>query len=174
MQAYRLALLRKEFPFLDRLIVDRYGQTEVWPEEVDNILVKRGDANLLSQAGYEDSYSWSGGGHYHYTIYFAITEEDIVELYFAGKSATGSGEYKEWIVPTVGEQLLQRGIIPDWVVECRKIDTDDNGNGRVERHWVIYKMTRFDLAGYHKQQIDKAAAELKAEIEAACAEPITT
>jgi hypothetical protein len=168
MEAYRLALLRKQFPFIDRLFVDDDGQTDVWPEDCDTIAVKRGDGNLMTQTGHENSYSWAWGGFKNYTKYFAVTGEEVVELDSSESSATGSGESHNWNAPTVGEQLFQRGIVPDWIVECSFVDTDANGNGEVKQHWVIYKMTRFDLAEHHARQTDAAAAALKAEIAAAC------
>ena len=164
MKQYRVALLRKEFPFLDKL-----GQIEIRPEVVDDIKVKKGDKALLAKKGSEDSYSWSDGGHNDYIRYFAIEDEQIIELDSAGHSATGSGNRNDWDADTIGEQLFVEGIVPDFIVECVKNDTDDNGNGEVTRFWTIYKMKRFNLASYHQQKLDEACAALKAEITAACA-----
>lgn len=168
MEKYRMALLRREFPFIDRLMDD----LQLQPEEVTDIKVKRGDKSLLKKKGDEESYSWSRGGHCDYTKYFVVLtdggEERISELKSAGSSSTGSGESCQWEADTVGEQLLTKHIVPDYIVECVKNDTDNNGNGEVTLFWTIYKMKRFDLVGYHHQQIDKAAAALKAEIAAVC------
>jgi len=168
MKQYKVALLRKEFPFLDRLFVDSEGRTSLCPENVNDIKVKKGDKALLIKRGFEDSYDWSGGGHCDYTKYFAVCGEAILELETAGYSGTGSGKMYEWDADTLGEQLFAKRITPDYIVECVRNDTDDNGNGEVTNFWIIYKTRRFDLANYHQQQIDRAAAALKAEIKAAC------
>ena len=174
MKQYKIALLRKEFSFIDRLFVDSDGRTTFQPEKINGISVKKGDRALLAKKGNEDSYDWSGGGHYDYTIYFAVWSdsegEHIFQLASAGRSGTGSGERHEWDADTIGEQLFVRGINPDFIVECVKNDTDDNGNGEVTNFWMIYKMRRFDLAAYHQQRLDEAAAALKAEIAEACRE----
>lgn len=169
MKQYRVALIRKEFPFVDKLFVNYRGETEVQPEKVNDIKIKRGDQSLLSKKGNEDSYDWSGGGHYSYTKYFAVRGEQILQLASAGESGTGSGEHHKWDADTIGEQLFVKGIVPDYIVECVKNDTDDNGNGEVTHFWTIYKMKRFDLAAYHQQKLDEACVVLKAEIAAACA-----
>ena len=173
MKQYKVALLRKEFPFVDRLFVDYKGKTDLRLEDINDIKVKKGDKALLTKKGSEDSYNWSGGGHRDYTKYFAVWsdkdgEQHVLELASAGYSGTGSGERHEWDADTIGEQLFAKGIIPDYIVECVKNDTDDNGNGEVTRFWTIYKMKRFDLATYHQQKLDEACVALKAEIAAAC------
>lgn len=174
MRQYRAALLRKEFSFLDRLFIDWQGNTELWLEQIDKIEIKRGDKALLAKTGREDSYDWSGGRTHDYTKYFAVClgkeeeDENIIELSCSGYSGTGSGDNQEWEADPICEQLFVKKIVPDYIVECVKNDTDANGNGQVTRFWTIYKMKRFDLGQYHQEQIDKAAAALKAEIAAAC------
>ena len=173
MNKYKLELMKKEFTFLQSF--DRFNL-----EEADEIKIKRVDENLLKQKGYEDSYSWSGGGHEDYTKYFAVTlvvsdeKKSIVELDSAGHSATGSGDHNEWDADTVGEQLFTMSIMPDYIVKCVRSDTDDNGNGEVTSFWTIFKMNKFNLVEHHKQQIDKAAAELKAEIAVVCDKVVST
>ncbi len=174
MKQYRVALLREEFGFIDRLFLDYEGKPELRPEDVTEIKIRRGDKSLLAAKGNEDSYDWSGGGHYDYTKYFAVWSdadgEHILKLDSAGRSATGSGDRHDWDADTIGEQLFLLGITPDYIVDCVKNDTDDNGNGEVTHFWTIFKMKKFDLVAYHWQQIDEAAAALKAEIAAACAD----
>ncbi|OGF64318.1 hypothetical protein A2Z53_00785 [Candidatus Giovannonibacteria bacterium RIFCSPHIGHO2_02_42_15] len=173
MRQYRLVLLRKEFPFLDEVAAKL--QLDL-AEDVHGISIEKGDRNLLSQKGKEDSYSWGGGGHHDYTSYFAVwtegEEKRIYELRNEGFSATGSGERHEWDADTIGEQLFAQNIVPDFIVECEKNDHDDNGNGEVTRYWTIHKMSKFNLSGYHQERIDEAAAVIKAEIAAACAEEV--
>jgi hypothetical protein len=156
---YRITLLKKMFPFLNNLY------DELNPEDINGIEIKKGAKDLLEKTGYEDSYSWGGGGHYNYTEYFAITGQDIIKLDSAGYSATGSGERDSWSADTIGEQLFTKKKTPDYIIECIKSDTDDNDNGEIVRNWTIYKMKKFDLVEYHKQQLDEAAEELKKEIE---------
>lgn len=182
MNAYKAALMRREFPFIDQLFVVRKSlwsteekkvTTSLWPEEVNDIKVRKGDKALLAKKGSEDSYSWSGGGHHHYTKYFAVTistqnDDDgkVVELASAGYSGNESGENR-WDAPSIDEQLFGQNLAPDYIVECVQNDTDDNGNGELSRFWTIYKMKRFDLATHHKDKINEAAAALKSEIDAA-------
>jgi len=173
MKQYRVELLLREFPFLKRLFVDGDGAATIWPGHVNEIKIRKGDKILLSKKGSEDSYDWSGGGYFNYTKYFAVwkkgEEEHIVELESAGQSSTGSGERREWDADPIGEQFFVRNIVPDYIVECIQNDTDSNGNGVRTRFWTIFKMKRFDLAAHHREQTDRAAAVLKAEIAAACA-----
>lgn len=171
MRQYRAKILEKEFPFLEKLCDKKFRMPSI--EKVDGIEIKRGDRNLLSQKGREISYSWSGGPDTcDYTIYFAVVGEEIFELKSEGSSSTGSGQNRSWDADTIGEQLLVIGVSPDYIVECEKNDTDANGNGEITRYWTIHKMSKFNLVAYHQEQIDKAAAVLKAEIAAACAEEV--
>lgn len=167
MRQYRVALLRKEFPFLDQL-------DNIRPEEVDDIKIKRGDRALLMKKGSEDSYSWSWGGHWDYTHYAAVWSDEngqqrIEWLEGAGHSSSASGENNDWDADSIGEQLFTKGICPDYIIECVQNDTDDNGNGCLTHFWTIFKMKRFDLAVYHQERIDEAATVLKTEIAAVCA-----
>ena len=167
MNQYKVNLLEKEFPFLSVIakIVDVVQLELNW---IDNIRIQKGDANLLKQTGQEDSYSWSGGGYYEYKKYFTIDcNGEVTELSSSGQSGTGSGDNNEWTASPIDEQIFSKGIVPDFIVECVKNDTDNNGNGTVRYHWTIFKMKKFDLKTHHKNEIDKAAAALKAEIEAA-------
>lgn len=168
MKQYRVALLRKEFPFVDRLFVNYDGRVILSPEQIDDIKIRKGDNTLLSAKGFVDSYDWSGGGHCDYTTYFAIQGEDVFQLESAGRSGNGSGNRNEWDADTIGEQMLIKKIIPDYIVMCVQNDTDNNGNGTVTRFWTIYKMRQFDLAVYHCKKIDEAAIALKAEIASIC------
>jgi len=173
MKLYRLALIKKEFPFVDGVFSALHSDYSNYSEMdlgiIDSIKIQKGDKNLLMKTGNEDSYSWSNGGHHNYTKYFAIVSEEIIKLESSGWSATGSGDNNEWKADTIGEQLFAKNIIPDFVVECIYNDTDDNGNGQATRFWTIFKMKRFDLGSYHQEKIDEAAAIIKAEIAAACA-----
>lgn len=167
METYRLALLRKEFAFLDQLFVNDKNEVTLWPEEVDKIDIQKGDVNLLSETGYEESYGWSDGGHYSYRIFFAICGEDITELKSSGYSGY-NGQGNNWEADNIGEQLFALRISPDYIIKCIKNDHDDNGNGPISRFWTIYKMPGFNLSGYYSDRIDEAARILKAEIAAAC------
>jgi len=174
MKQYKVALLRKEFPFIDRLFVDYEGKTDLWPEAINEIKIRRGDNALLSKTGLDDFYYWRGGGHSDYTHFFAVWSqaegEQILKLESACTTGNGSGGHYKRDANTIGEQLFVKGIVPKFIVECTQNDSDDNGNGHVTRFWTIYKMGRFDLSRYHQMQIDRAADALKAEIAAACAD----
>ncbi len=168
MKSYRVALIEREFPFLNK-IFDRLR-----PQDVDDIKIRRGDSSLLAQKPQESSYSWSGGGYHDYTMYCAVWREGNEFKWTwvknAVSSARGNGSNYEEDADPVGAQLFGLGLNPEYIVECVQNDTDANGNGRLSRSWTVYKMPGFDLAAYHAAQIDEAATTLKAEIAAACAE----
>lgn len=166
MRQYKIALLNKQFPFLD-LVAKKLGPLFEIAQCVDDINIKRADENFLTQTGYEDSYDWSGGGFHNYKRHFAICGK-VVQLDGSIDRASGSGErYSEKADP-IGEQLFAKGLRPEFIVECVEHDTDANGNGTPSHFWTIYKMEKFDLAKFHGEQIDRAAALLKSEIAAAC------
>jgi len=163
---YRVALLRKEFPFLDRLYMEGC-LTEIQPEEVTDIKIRKGDKSLLQEMGYEE-----GGGnfdvnHKHYKMYHAICGTRIFHLSSAGYGINpDSGKRNYWDTNTIGEQLFVKKIVPDYIVECVKNEGDKNGCG-ITRFWTIYKMKKFDLTEYHQDQIDLHATIIKDEIAAA-------
>lgn len=171
MNQYRLALLLKEFPFLARL--SEGGGSEVshvsW---VDILKIQRGDRALMRRVGAMDTYGWGGGGYQNYTLFFAVCykggEEEIVPLEYSIWERSSSGYEYESDTDPIGEQLFKLGINPSYIVQCVKEDHDANGNGRVDNRWTIYKMDDFDLVEHHKAEIDRAAAALKREIDAAC------
>ncbi len=140
-------------------------------EKPDELKISRGDENLLSQTPSYDSYSWSDGGHCDYIAYYAVVDGEIFWLESEGSSRTGSGESHEKDAPTIGEQLAQLKIDPEYIVCINFQDTDDNGNGYTYKKVVIYKMNKFNLADYHCRQIDKAASQLKTEIAMVCSGP---
>lgn len=173
MKDYRTALMRKEFPFLTEIVWSLY-RSDRDLSHIDKINIRRGDASLLQKKGEYSSYDSSAGSMEEYTFYFAVWHDadgvlKVMKLKSRGQSATGSGDRSEWDANPIGDQLYGLGIVPDFIVECIKKDTDCNGNGQSWTHWTIHKMSRFDLLSYHQQQIDQAAAELKAEIAVACA-----
>lgn len=174
--------LRGDDHFLD-LDVKRYGdklgfRTEEdsnycfvsYLETPDGVSVKKGDENLLTRTPFIDQYSWSGGGHYYEDSYFAVVGEELVELDSASIEKSGSQHEPdgEETAPTIGEQLLLKKLDPDFIVH-RHLDADDDNNCH-SKTVTIYKMKKYDLAEYHCRQIDKAAAELKAEITSVCKE----
>lgn len=165
MKPYRVALLRKQFPFIDRLEVSWKALS---PKDAQTIEIKRGDRALLSRKGDWDEYHWSEGGHIDYTKFFAVVGEEIVEIESPGRYETGGGHWENWDADTIGEQLFSLGLTPNYVIEVVHNDTDDNGRGEETYRWIIYKMGRFDLLAYHQEMIDRAAAQIKAELAAAC------
>jgi hypothetical protein len=177
MQPYRLALLRKEFPFLAKMsgaLKDYdYPFAEHFLDCVTDIKVMKGDIALLNKKGNEDSYSKIGGGHHNYRSYVAVWNDGktfrLRVLKNVGIKSTETGDRAEYTADTVGEQLFAQKIVPDYIIEAVKNDHDDKGNGIVTRFWTIYKMRHFDLSKHHQEQIDIAAVALKAEIAVACA-----
>lgn len=152
-----------------RMEEDESYFTASYIEIPDSVLIKRVDSNLLSRTPSFDSYSWNYGGHDDRESYCAISGDQFYWLEEEGSSRTGSGDRNNIYAPSIGEQILQLGLNPDFIV-CRDFkDTDDNGNGEQMTSITIYKIKSFDLAGYHCEQIDKAASELKAEIQMVCA-----
>lgn len=171
MKLYRTALLRKEFPFLDKLFPADAFSSEILPQDVTAIRIQRGDRALMIKRGTESSYSWSDGGTHDFTFYFAIWTDKqglqhVQKLQSAGYAGTGSGSSVEWDAANVGEQLFANNITPDYIVECVHNGTDANGNGSVTNFWTIFKMRDFDQSAYHQMQVDMAAAAIKAEIAA--------
>lgn len=163
MKQYRLALLGKEFSFLFE-VAKKLSIELRWAE---SIAVARGDKMLLAKKGMVDVFSdQRGNGHDDYTKYFAIKGEDVTEL---GVEGSGNEHNDVWELncDTNGEQLFALGINPDFIVECVKNDPDDFHIKPSRFSWTIYKMSKFDLAGYYQQQIDRAAEQIKREIAAA-------
>ena len=163
MNKYKIEVLKKKFPFLNKVLVDDGGGCTLGVDDVDKISVKK-DEKLLERKGIEDSYSWAGGGHYDYTKYFAIYHdaegEHIFELESESYSGTGSGESHEKHAPTIGEQLFAEGIKPDYIVECVRDDVDNDGNGSLTHSCVLYMMKEFDFDRYYKDKLEKAAEAL--------------
>jgi hypothetical protein len=163
MRSYKMALLRREFRFLERL--------DTKPGDVLHIQVKRGDKNLLEQHGQSVAYEWPYVHNFvEYTKYFAICGEDVVELLCNWEHNSRSLE-QGW-VDSIGDQIFALGINPDYIVESVREDEHGKGQGENRYEWTIYKMAKFDLSTYHQKKIDEAAVQIKAEIEAACAEPV--
>ena len=162
MNAYRLKIIQKEFPFVKMLGFKDF-------KDVDSIKINRGDKNLMHRTGYEDSYTWCGGGYLNYTkfyvVFFTKGVWQIVCLKSAGRYSSGSGKHQEWEANTIGEQLFNR-IVPDYIVEIQRDDVDANGNGRLSHRIVIYKTKISHLLSEQKHQIDMAAAQIKKELEA--------
>jgi hypothetical protein len=163
MQSYRLELIQKEFPFVNMLNINL--------KLVDRIQIERGDKNLLFKKGYEDSYSSSCcEGYCDYNKFFAVLTKGskVIKLSGAGRSRTGSGEDRQWDANPIGEQLFTLKVIPDYIVEIVLHDTDSNGNGQRTILITIYKMKKFDMISFHQNEIQKAADQLKTEIEKVC------
>jgi len=154
-----------------------YDETEnegyVHPSFVEvpgGLQIKLADRNLLSQTPESDSYSWCNGGYHNYTDYYVITmngEYSTTKLDVAETWANGSGECGSTTAATIGEQLFQKKLEPDFIVSVDFQDTDANGNGESSLGVVIYKLKKFNLKKYHKEQIARVVAELNAEIETA-------
>lgn len=165
-----LSFYEKELGF--RMDKDGNYYTPSYLKTPDGLLVNKGDKNLLARTPFFDSYSWCDGGHYDHESYCAVEKSgDTFQCHWLkeeGSSRTGSGDHDEETASSVGEQLYHLGVSPDYIVEYDFQDTDDNGNGETVLDVTIYKMNKFDLVKYHQQQIDKAAAELKAEIAVVC------
>ena len=168
MNAYKVKILKKEFPFLEKLFKDNVDFVDI--NKINKIEVKRGDKALLTLSGYEKIYGggFSFNSYHDYSKFFAVCGEKIVELDSTGTESDSCGYHRDWVADSIGEQLLNKGINPDFIVLCSQNDLDANGCGEITRFWTIYKMDKFDLLHFHRDQIDQAAACLKAEMEAVC------
>ena len=157
MNRYKVEVLRKEFSFIDDL------RDDIYPADATSIKITKGDMALMSEVGsIEEQFGQFEGDCYeNFSLYFAIINGKVLEL----KSSTwrnDHGAISLSTAPNIGEQLFTDNINPDYLVKVTREDLQDGPS----YYWVIYKMKDFELAAYHHKQIDKAAAELKAEITA--------
>ncbi len=160
-EGYKRKLINKhkEDDYYDRFRI-------AWIENPDDISIACVDKNLLSQTPYSESYSWEDGGHCDYTAYYAVNGDDVVELTMHNEWDNGSGDHGESPAPTIEEQLASLKIDPKFIVCVDFEDTDDNGNGETSKVVTIYKAKKFRFVKHFNHQIERAAAELKAEVAA--------
>jgi hypothetical protein len=170
MKSYQFSLLCRQFSYISE-VVARLNRDEVGkPGYLDGIQVRPADAALMARTPTFDSWASAAGWHHNFDSFFAVVKDGeefrLYKLDEEGESGTPQG-YDSYVAENIGDQLFALGVKPDFLVEVVQNDTDDYGNGSLSRYMVIYKVaSRYDLAGYHARQIDKAAAELKAELAA--------
>lgn len=166
MKPYKQKLMEAEFGFLG----DVAAELRITLSNVDEVKVQKADQLLMTMVGQEKKYSWSGGGYHHYRIYFAVADDgSVTRLKTEGDYSEGSGYNYNWTAYDNGDQLIDLGLKPVFIIECVQQDTDANGNGRTSRRWIIHKMAGFDLKAYHLARLEEATTMLRQEIEAAFA-----
>ena len=133
-------------------------------EVPESILVKRGDDNLLNQTPGFDGYSSSEYYREERSDYCAISGKEIVWLNAEGTFKHGDGSSSEDIADSIGEQLYSKKLSPDFIV---RVGREELGYDK-KINVIIYKMNKFNLSGYHCEQIHKAARQLEDEIVAVC------
>jgi len=157
MNKYYAALIQKEFPFV--WTINPFS-TLCKPEDVNKFKVARADARLMRSKPVE---------------YVDYTSNDFTQIFavwveggdWRVERLRGSGYHQipqklEWDCSTVGEQLFEGKINPEFIVVATQAC-----DGRAD-YWeiIVYKMGRFDLMAYHEDQIDKAVDELKRQLRA--------
>jgi hypothetical protein len=161
MNQFKKELLVKEFPWLDHVFLAREF---IRAEELS---IKRVDQALLKTVPWTDSYSWSGGGHEDYLMAYTVTGKEVEELNSSDTWATGSGDQGETVAPSIGEQLRERGLHPDYIVLVSFQDTDANGNGEEHLSITIHKNKGTAQIDYERSELKRAYKALMAEIETA-------
>jgi len=150
MKSYERTLKAKEFPFITTIQDYNYKFAQT-------IGIEKGDPILLERKGLARCINNSGRNYCDNCVYYAVVGDKVLPLDYHTSANDDCG--------TVGEQLFDLQLSPDFIIEIKYKEYED-----FERmDWVIYKMKNFNLVEYHKNQIDEAARQLKAEIEAACA-----
>lgn len=136
---------------------------------INEIRVERGDAMLLSGAGYEAWQKYNGIEESNYNIFFIVVRDGqqwkVAQLEF----------FREWEdhdqieggksnpILSNGDQILSMEVQPDFIVECEGHLANDSFPNF--RKWIIHKMDRFDFRDFLKKEIDRAAAELKENVD---------
>lgn len=157
MNKYRVELLKKEFPFLVGI-----KNLVCSPDlgDIDYILVKKADEDILEETGFEKESKRRDNEYYEYVKYFIVDANGgITEMESSETYINESGrEEKNTTADPIDWQLFSKKITPQFIVKC---EGGDDGYS-----WVIFKMKNLDLKNHHLKEIEKAAANLKAEIEA--------
>ena len=105
----------------------------------DEINVRKADTDMFNLVPWVRSYSWSGGGYSHHELAYAISEGEVIPLSYSIDDSYGNGSSYTSEAESVGCQLLDRKIYPEFIVIDRFRDHDANGNGQTEREVTIYK-----------------------------------
>jgi len=156
MNCFKKVLLLKEFPWLTQ-------ENMSLIEGADEVQIKKVDNNLLSLVPWIDSYDWCGGGHEDFCHTYAVQDNKVSKLKSSATWSTGSGSRGETIAPSIGEQLYNQRLHPDYIVVCEFQDTDDNGNGQEHLSVVIYKNKDDAQTRYEYRQLRRAYEALRAE-----------
>lgn len=125
------------------------------------------DDRLLSCTGFGDSSSDMGGYYNTGNAFVAITGDKEAKLHGAGQY-DDCGRFQSWDAPTVGQQLYEKKLVPDWIVEYRDDWLVPEQDMPTTSSTNVYKVNKRELASYHRRQINREARKLKTEIEAAC------
>lgn len=163
---YKKRILLKEFDFLSRIL--EIVNTGI--DEIKKVNVKRVDENLLKAQGESLKEDWPYGrnGSYErdrFEIYFSVNKDgEIFQIPSVDR------EESEWVhsqteADTIGEELLKKSIIPEYIVLVYKDYETSRGNvERDECGVVIYKAINFDMKEHHIKFFRKAAEDLEAEM----------
>ena len=177
MKQYKVALLVKEFSFLEVIAENCPQSFDLWSSEVKKIRIEKGGALVMDSCGGTDEWGGECNPNINFSVYFAVREkgcdpEEGTPIWgitpLDSRGQYDSPQYwSSWDAPSNGEQLFTEGLEPEFIVLVGR-EGKVCGNGEISISITIYKMKDFDLVSYHQCQIDRAAAELKAEIAATC------
>lgn len=180
MNYFKMRVLLKEFPFLKSLLTETYWR-ECASSDVERF---KSSEDCINTFAVEIIPSEKEGS---FTINRVLIpeeisikriDEDVLNLCCSYCDGDGWGECEsfEMIIHgkpnvsligdlSVGEFLARNEISPEYIVRVKREWDDDY----CKKNVIIYKMNKFDLEAFYSAQIDRAAAQVKAEILAACA-----
>jgi hypothetical protein len=162
MNKYKAKLLRKEFPFIER--VSELVKVCDW----QSIRIQKADYSLLSRSGFYESYDGCKASYRNEVQYFVVTKDIVIGLDQPKTVTMGLRSFSTGANP-IDEQLFTRKLNPpEFIVEVKINLSEDDDGEKTEAFLIIHKMKRLDLDLHHQEQIDKAATELKAEIAVIC------
>ncbi|MFA5086100.1 MAG: hypothetical protein WC468_00665 [Candidatus Paceibacterota bacterium] len=156
-----------EFPFLREIAGDFEFPSL---EEINEIKVQKVDSMLLDGFGYENWIRNNGISETNYNIFFVVVREGtqwrVAQLDFVrrGDDHVDNEAWESDPVPTNGEQILSMKVTPAFIVECEGHLADHDDIPEIRR-WIIHKMNDLNLPDFYKGEIDRAALELKADID---------
>jgi len=161
---YKKRILMREFSFLSQILEMR----KLTLVGVDEVKIKKLDANLLAMTGEyeEDDFPYQGN-------YFLLNAKEYFAVDSAGNifEIPSTGHYcaqyieNRFSADTIGEELLKAGVNPAFIVLLER-NSHISGDRELEGSFkiTIFKTLSFDMVEYHSTQFQRAAQALEAEL----------